>query len=404
MRTILLTIFLGCSIMDANATTVYDLAQDFSTVNNPSGVWSYGYKSINGSFTLYPTNYSGRWAIYEYYSDVLVPGFYQFSRAAFELLNNTGKPTLGVEWRPTLWPPLPSGPEQPTLRFTSPGSGNCTIQVSGFAEYGDVDFVISVNGEAISTQPVFQSLTVTNTTTVSTSSRSTIDFTPRITGMAVPTGTIFHLSGHIAFEAATTPALTFVPAGGLFTNSLNVHLINNFTNGLIRLTLDGTSPSAVSPAYTSPVTITNATEFRAAVFDGNTPISQVYTTSFARVYAIDDGIPASWREQYFGPGYLTDPRVAADADPDGDLATNREEYLAGTNPIDNTSGFKATVGAVPLIRFGSESNRVYRILRSDDVSTNRTVVATITATNSVTSYVDASVYPNKGFYVIELLP
>ena len=140
------------------------------------------------------------------------------------------------------------------------------------------------------------------------------------------------------------------------------------------------------------------------MFDGNTPISQVYTTSFARVYAIDDGIPASWREQYFGPGYLTDPRVAADADPDGDLATNREEYLAGTNPIDNTSGFKATVGAVPLIRFGSESNRVYRILRSDDVSTNRTVVATITATNSVTSYVDASVYPNKGFYVIELLP
>ena len=44
MRTILLTIFLGCSIMDANATTVYDLAQDFSTMNNPSGVWSYGYK------------------------------------------------------------------------------------------------------------------------------------------------------------------------------------------------------------------------------------------------------------------------------------------------------------------------------------------------------------------------
>ena len=129
----------------------------------------------------------------------------------------------------------------------------------------------------------------------------------------------------------------------------------------------------------------------------------MYTTSYARVYAIDDGIPASWRQQYFGPGYLIDPRVAADADPDGDLATNWEEYRAGTNPLDNTSGFKAMVAAVPLIRFGSESNRVYRILRSDNLSTNRTVVATLTATNIVTSYIDTSVYPNNGFYVIELL-
>ena len=51
----------------------------------------------------------------------------------------------------------------------------------------------------------------------------------------------------------------------------------------------------------------------------------------------------------------------------------------------------------------SLENRVYRILRSDNLSTNRTVVATLTATNIVTSYIDTSVYPNNGFYVIELL-
>jgi len=222
--------------------------------------------------------------------------------------------------------------------------------------------------------------------------------------MAFPTGTFLHWNGYIRFEATNTPALSFVPAGGLFTNSLDVHFINNFTNGVIRFTLDGTDPSAASATYTNAITITNATDFRAAVFDGDRPVSQVYTTSYARVYAIDDGIPASWRQQYFGPGYLTDPRVAADADPDGDLATNREEYLAGTNPIDNTSGFKAAIAAIPLIRFGSETNRTYRILRSDNLSTNRTVVATLTATNIVTSYIDTSVYPNNGFYVIELLP
>jgi len=401
-------VMLGLAVFNLTALgqiQTYNLVSEFSDRSNPSGVWSYGYKSTNGIFTLYPTNYGGAWGIFEYYSGGPASGIYLFGVASFALRSNTGKPTLGVEWRPTFWPPLPpSDSEQPTLRFTSPGSGNCTIQLSEFVEYGDVDFIISVNGEPISTQTVFESLTVTNTTTVSASSGSTIDFTPRIRRMAVPTGTILHLSGQIAFEAANAPALAFVPASGLFTNSLDVHLVNNLTNGVIRLTLEGTNPSAVSPATASPVRITNATEFRAAVFDDNTPISQVYTTFFARVYAIDDGIPASWREQYFGAGYLTDPRVAGDADPDGDLATNREEYLAGTNPLDNTSGFKATVAAVPLIRFGSESNRVYRILRSDDLSTNRTVVAILTATNSVTSYVDASVYNNKGFYVVELLP
>ena len=37
------------------AATVYDVAGDFSATNNPSGVWSYGYKSGNGvgPFTLF---------------------------------------------------------------------------------------------------------------------------------------------------------------------------------------------------------------------------------------------------------------------------------------------------------------------------------------------------------------
>src|SRR2546426_687079 len=58
MRAILLTIFLGCSLMHATAATTYDLVQGFSTNNNPSSVWSYGYlTSTNGGFSLYPTNY-----------------------------------------------------------------------------------------------------------------------------------------------------------------------------------------------------------------------------------------------------------------------------------------------------------------------------------------------------------
>ena len=39
----------------------YDLATQFSTVNNPNGVWSYGYEtSLGGAFVAYPTNLSVR--------------------------------------------------------------------------------------------------------------------------------------------------------------------------------------------------------------------------------------------------------------------------------------------------------------------------------------------------------
>src|SRR5206468_313666 len=36
----------------------YDIARDYSTNGNPSGVWSYGYKSeIGGAFVVYPRFY-----------------------------------------------------------------------------------------------------------------------------------------------------------------------------------------------------------------------------------------------------------------------------------------------------------------------------------------------------------
>src|SRR6478672_9252997 len=40
-------------ISPANASTVYDLSTDFDKVHNPSGVWSFGWKTtLGGSFKL----------------------------------------------------------------------------------------------------------------------------------------------------------------------------------------------------------------------------------------------------------------------------------------------------------------------------------------------------------------
>ena len=53
-----------------------------------------------------------------------------------------------------------------------------------------------------------------------------------------------------------------------------------------------------------------------------------------------DGIPDAWKILNFGPGWALNPNALANADPDGDGITNRQEYLDGTNPNNPNSGLK----------------------------------------------------------------
>jgi sugar lactone lactonase YvrE len=55
-----------------------------------------------------------------------------------------------------------------------------------------------------------------------------------------------------------------------------------------------------------------------------------------------DGISDSWRLRCFGT--VSNALSAADADPDGDGASNWAEYVAGTNPLDATSIFQLQPG------------------------------------------------------------
>ena len=56
----------------------------------------------------------------------------------------------------------------------------------------------------------------------------------------------------------------------------------------------------------------------------------------------NDGIPDSWRLLWFGT--VSNALSAANADPDGDGASNWQEYVAGTNPNDPTSVFQFHAG------------------------------------------------------------
>jgi hypothetical protein len=96
-----------------------------------------------------------------------------------------------------------------------------------------------------------------------------------------------------------------------------------------------------------------------------------------------------------------------DADPDGDGATNWQEYVAGTDPTNPLSVLKATIKAVPLISWDSISNKVYRVMRKDTVNSTKAAIVldNFRATNSLSSFIDTEVPDATSFYSIEpLLP
>ncbi len=192
------------------------------------------------------------------------------------------------------------------------------------------------------------------------------------------------------------------PTGGLFTNSVEVTMATRLPAAVVRYTTDGADPLATSMLYSEPVRFTAAATVKARAFLNNFPVSDVLRAGLRRVYALDDGIPPEWREKYFGPDYATDPRAAADADPDSDTSSNLQEYTVDTHPLDPLSGFAVGVRALPEIRFASVPGQKYRILRRVRVDgPSRVVIDNLTATTSDIRYVDASIVDPAGFYIVE---
>ncbi len=197
--------------------------------------------------------------------------------------------------------------------------------------------------------------------------------------------------------------IAFYPTPGFFTNSITFQILGGGTGPELRYTVDGSEPTAGSLLYGStPVRLFASAVVKARLFAGALPVSPVVSGEFLRVYAIDDGISSIWREQYFGPGYRTDPRVAADADPDNDGANNGQEFINGSNPVDPLSGFAVRVRIVPSIAWSSVPGAIYRILRKDALSdTEWTELRRVTATEAQSTFTDESVSDAPRFYLIE---
>jgi hypothetical protein len=98
------------------------------------------------------------------------------------------------------------------------------------------------------------------------------------------------------------------------------------------------------------------------------PLSPVAT---GRTWGEDlnmDGLPDDWQAMFWG----SDPALwhAANVDSDGDGATNLQEFLAGTNPVDPRSVLKTRIADTPQGRFlywNTQPGFIYQVQTSADL-------------------------------------
>ena len=209
------------------------------------------------------------------------------------------------------------------------------------------------------------------------------------------------------YNIFTEPELRFAPGSGDFFNSIEVTLVNDLSVGSLRFTLDGSNLNPTSEEFVSPITLNESTEIRAGVFFNSFPISEIYYSTYRRVYStLDDGITFAWREGHFGSEFLTNPDAATDADPDMDGFTNFEEFRSDTDPTDSESKpILISIRAIPKLTFEVTPGRNYRILRKGNVNAAEWgVVETslMAGTNSIATFVDEDSGP-RAFYKVELI-
>jgi len=186
-----------------------------------------------------------------------------------------------------------------------------------------------------------------------------------------------------------TPLPQTVVAGGTVT--LSATYTGNpppFTNEW-RL---GSTPlyTYVTPDYSSFFTFTAPTnpgvqQYRFVIKSASSPLIGVSHPLVSITIIADsdlDGLPDTWENTHFGSDIGGDPAI----DSDGDTMTNREEYIAGTNPQDAASYLQINevgAGQSATISFQALSNKTYSVDYRDDLASPAwTKLADVVAVNS----------------------
>jgi len=190
--------------------------------------------------------------------------------------------------------------------------------------------------------------------------------------------------------AITTP-VTFSPAAGLGSPYTAMsQSANNYAAAWLDSTVTGVSGTSVigTVTVTLPANVSlnssylvhfehfsaspnGLATFQSTIQDGLITVGNRTGSSWG------DGIPDTWRLIYFGA--ISNLLSAADLDADGDGASNWQEYVAGTNPMDPTSVLTLTpVAPAPnfSLQWPSVPGKTYMVQSAVSLfSTNWTIMA-----------------------------
>jgi hypothetical protein len=191
---------------------------------------------------------------------------------------------------------------------------------------------------------------------------------------------------------------------------------NDFSAAWLDSTVSGVSGTNIigSVSVTLPANVTSNSAYRVhfghfsaspnglALFK-TTAQDGLITVGNRSASSWNDGIPDSWRLLWFGT--VSNALSAANADPDGDGASNWQEYVAGTNPNDSTSVFQFLPGAsfaLPnfTLQWPSVINKHYTVQSSASLNPNTwtTLATNIAGTGQTMQWIDTNAGAKSRFY------
>ncbi|MBL9138105.1 MAG: VCBS repeat-containing protein, partial [Verrucomicrobiales bacterium] len=179
-------------------------------------------------------------------------------------------------------------PSAPVLFSPAPGSFLNSIAVTLRSSAPGTEIHFTLDGaEPVATSPTYSTpIQLTKTTTIK--ARLFLNGFP--------------VSEEVSAEYTADPGLAFLPPAGLFTNKIEVAMSSRLPGVEIHFTLDGSDPTLTSETFQTALEFREAATIKARAFFNGFPVTEVVSATYLRVYAFDnDGIPAAWREQYFGP-------------------------------------------------------------------------------------------------------